>query len=91
MRERQQLDEAVTAIKKLERDLEDGATLIELGEMEGDESSIREGEAAILAVEKEAASQCRTSGGTMRAGSACPRVPFPLRHFHNFLTRTRIT
>ncbi|URD36524.1 peptide chain release factor 2 [Methylobacterium tardum] len=57
MRERQQLDEAVTAIKKLERDLEDGATLIELGEMEGDESSIREGEAAILAVEKEAASR----------------------------------
>jgi peptide chain release factor 2 len=31
MRERQELDEAVTAIKKLERDLEDGATLIELG------------------------------------------------------------
>ncbi|MCJ2062874.1 peptide chain release factor 2 [Methylobacterium sp. J-088] len=57
MRERQQLDEAVTAIKKLERDLEDGATLIELGEMEGDESSIREGEATILAVEKEAASR----------------------------------
>ncbi|MGU3542743.1 peptide chain release factor 2 [Methylobacterium sp. A52T] len=57
MRERQQLDEAVTAIKKLERDLEDGATLIELGEMEGDESSVREGEAAILAVEKEAASR----------------------------------
>ncbi|MCJ2085873.1 peptide chain release factor 2 [Methylobacterium sp. E-005] len=57
MRERQQLDEAVTAIKKLERDLEDGATLIELGEMEGDEASIREGEAAILAVEKEAASR----------------------------------
>ncbi|MGU3667964.1 peptide chain release factor 2 [Methylobacterium sp. A49B] len=57
MRERQQLDEAVTAIKKLERDLEDGATLIELGEMEGDDSSIREGEAAILAVEKEAASR----------------------------------
>jgi peptide chain release factor 2 len=57
MRERQQLDEAVTSIRKLERDLEDGATLIELGEMEGDEASIREGEAAILAVEKEAASR----------------------------------
>ncbi|TXN41117.1 peptide chain release factor 2 [Methylobacterium sp. WL7] len=57
MRERQQLDEAVSSIRKLERDLEDGATLIELGEMEGDESSIREGEAAILAVEKEAASR----------------------------------
>ncbi|QEE42253.1 MULTISPECIES: peptide chain release factor 2 [unclassified Methylobacterium] len=57
MRERQQLDEAVSSIRKLERDLEDGATLIELGEMEGDESSIREGEVAILAVEKEAASR----------------------------------
>ncbi|MFF8798779.1 MULTISPECIES: peptide chain release factor 2 [unclassified Methylobacterium] len=57
MRERQELDEAVTAIKKLERDLEDGATLIELGEMEGDQASIDEGEAAIKAVEKEAASR----------------------------------
>ncbi|CAO4165416.1 peptide chain release factor 2 [Methylorubrum populi] len=56
MRERQQLDEAVTAIKKLEQDLEDAATLIELGEMEGDAASIAEGEAAIKAVEKEAAS-----------------------------------
>ncbi|MEE7456548.1 peptide chain release factor 2 [Methylorubrum populi] len=57
MRERQELDEAVTAIKKLERELEDGATLIELGEMEGDQASINEGEAAIKAVEKEAASR----------------------------------
>ncbi|WP_462117717.1 peptide chain release factor 2 [Methylorubrum extorquens] len=57
MRERQELDEAVTAIKKLERDLEDGATLIELGEMEGDQGSISEGEATIKAVEKEAASR----------------------------------
>ncbi|EHP93086.1 MAG: peptide chain release factor 2 [Methylobacteriaceae bacterium] len=57
MRERQELDEAVTAIKKLERDLEDGATLIELGEMEGDQASISEGEATIKAVEKEAASR----------------------------------
>ncbi|WP_144765387.1 peptide chain release factor 2 [Methylobacterium dankookense] len=57
MRERQQLDEAVSAIRKLERDLEDGVTLIELGEMEGDAASIAEGEAAIKAVEKEAASR----------------------------------
>ena len=57
MRERQELDEAVTAIKKLERDLDDGATLIELGEMEGDQASINEGEATIKAVEKEAASR----------------------------------
>ncbi|UMY15973.1 peptide chain release factor 2 [Methylobacterium organophilum] len=57
MRERQQLDESVSAIRKLERDLEDAATLIELGEMEGDAASIAEGEAAIRAVEKEAASR----------------------------------
>ncbi|WP_182554750.1 peptide chain release factor 2 [Methylorubrum thiocyanatum] len=57
MRERQELDEAVTAIKKLEQDLEDAVTLIELGEMEGDQASITEGENAIKAVEKEAASR----------------------------------
>ncbi|MCJ2027598.1 peptide chain release factor 2 [Methylobacterium sp. J-067] len=57
MRERQQLDESVQAIRKLERDLEDAATLIELGEMEGDSASITEGEQQIIAVEKEAASR----------------------------------
>ncbi len=55
MRERNQLDEAASAIRKLQQDLDDGAMLIELGETEGDEASIREGEAAIRAVEKEAA------------------------------------
>ncbi|MBX9933126.1 MAG: peptide chain release factor 2 [Methylobacterium sp.] len=55
MRDRTQLDDAVSAIKKLSQDLEDAATLIELGEMEGDEATILEGENAIRAVEKEAA------------------------------------
>ena len=55
MRERTQLDDAVTAIKKLSQELEDAHTLIELGEMEGDESTIQEGEAGVRAVEKEAA------------------------------------
>ncbi|MCJ2044272.1 peptide chain release factor 2 [Methylobacterium sp. J-078] len=55
MRERTQLDDAVNAIKKLSQDLEDAHTLIELGEMEGDEASIQEGEAGVRAVEKEAA------------------------------------
>ncbi|HEX8418034.1 MAG TPA: peptide chain release factor 2 [Methylobacterium sp.] len=55
MRDRTQLDEAVTAIRKLSQDLEDAATLIELGEMEGDAATILEGEAGIRAVEKEAA------------------------------------
>ncbi|WP_264045066.1 peptide chain release factor 2 [Methylobacterium flocculans] len=55
MRERTQLDDAVSAIKKLSQDLEDAHTLIELGEMEGDEATIQEGEAGVRAVEKEAA------------------------------------
>ncbi|WP_375407792.1 peptide chain release factor 2 [uncultured Methylobacterium sp.] len=55
MRDRTQLDDAVNAIRKLSQDLEDAATLIELGEMEGDEATILEGEAGIRAVEKEAA------------------------------------
>ncbi|POR42881.1 peptide chain release factor 2 [Methylobacterium sp. V23] len=55
MRERTQLDDAVTAIRKLSQELQDAHTLIELGEMEGDESTIQEGEAGVRAVEKEAA------------------------------------
>ncbi|WP_299660246.1 peptide chain release factor 2 [Methylobacterium sp.] len=55
MRERTQLDDAVGAIRKLSQDLEDSHTLIELGEMEGDEATIQEGEAGVRAVEKEAA------------------------------------
>ncbi|WP_122982748.1 peptide chain release factor 2 [Methylobacterium indicum] len=55
MRERTQLDDAATAIRRLEQGLEDGATLIELGEMEEDASTIREGEEQIRAVQGEAA------------------------------------
>ena len=55
MRDRTQLDEAVTAIRKLSQDLEDAATLIELGEMEGDPATIEEGEAGVRAVATEAA------------------------------------
>ncbi|MCJ2082886.1 peptide chain release factor 2 [Methylobacterium sp. J-090] len=55
MRERTQLDEAVTSIKRLSQDLEDAATLIELGEMEGDQDIVLEGENGVRAVEAEAA------------------------------------
>ncbi|GJD30853.1 Peptide chain release factor RF2 [Methylobacterium adhaesivum] len=55
MRDRTQLDEAVTSIKRLSQDLEDAATLIELGEMEGDQEIVLEGENAVRAVEAEAA------------------------------------
>ncbi|MFD1302835.1 peptide chain release factor 2 [Methylobacterium marchantiae] len=55
MRERGALEEAAGAIRKLAQDLDDAATLIELGEMEGDQDTILEGENGVRAVEKEAA------------------------------------
>lgn len=55
MRERTALETQIEGISKLERDLEDALTLIELGEMEEDEATISEGEAAIKAVQVEAA------------------------------------
>lgn len=55
MRERGALEEAVGAIRKLSQDLDDAATLIELGEMEGDAATVLEGENGVRAVEKEAA------------------------------------
>lgn len=47
MRERTALEKSVASYRSLERDLEDATTLIELGEMEGDEATILEGEAAL--------------------------------------------
>ncbi|WP_298351617.1 peptide chain release factor 2 [Rhodoblastus sp.] len=43
MRERTELEDRLGAMEKMERDLEDAVTLIELGEMEGDESAELEG------------------------------------------------
>jgi peptide chain release factor 2 len=54
MRERQSLDGSITAYGKLERDLDDAVTLIELGEAEKDEASIQEGEAALRELAPEA-------------------------------------
>ncbi len=44
MRARQSLDQQISAFRQLERELDDGVTLIELGDAEGDEASISEGE-----------------------------------------------
>ncbi len=54
MRERTALEDQISAIKRLEQELEDAVTLIELGEAEGDEASIVEGEETIRKVEAEA-------------------------------------
>ena len=67
MRERNGLDEASASIPRLESQLDDGVTLIELGEAEGDDASIREGEDAIRQVQVEAA---RRQIETLLAGEA---------------------
>jgi peptide chain release factor 2 len=47
MRERQALERAITGYRRIERDLDDAVTLIELGEAEDDEASVAEGEASL--------------------------------------------
>jgi peptide chain release factor 2 len=47
MRQRQALERSVTAFQKLERDLDDAVTLIELGEAEKDEATVQEGEGVL--------------------------------------------
>ena len=47
MRERQALERSINVFIKLERDLDDAITLIELGDAEGDDATVKEGEAAL--------------------------------------------
>jgi peptide chain release factor 2 len=54
MRQRSRLEEAVSGYKKLEADLADILALIELGEEEGDEDTIAEGEAMLRALREDA-------------------------------------
>lgn len=54
MRQRQTLERNVTELKKLERDLDDALTLIELGEAEGDQGSVSEGETALHRIDQDA-------------------------------------
>ncbi|MET0605999.1 MAG: peptide chain release factor 2 [Beijerinckiaceae bacterium] len=67
MRERTALDGHLATLKKLERDVDDAVTLIELGEAEIDESVVKEGEGAIFALAKEAA---RLQVETLLSGEA---------------------
>ena len=54
MRERQRLEHSISSYQKLEQDLDDCVTLIELGEIENDESSILEAEEALSKLNEEA-------------------------------------
>ncbi len=53
MRERSALESGIGGYRKLEQELEDSLTLIELGEAEGDEDSVREAEASLAALKAE--------------------------------------
>ncbi len=55
MRERTALESQLTAVERLERELDDAVTLIGLGESENDQASVAEGEAVIRALEQESA------------------------------------
>ncbi len=54
MRQRQSLERTVIDLKKLERDLDDALTLIELGEAENDAASVSEGETVLKRLDAEA-------------------------------------
>jgi peptide chain release factor 2 len=57
MRERQALERSISAYIKLERDLDDAVTLIELGEAEKDDATVTEGEAALRQLASDARRQ----------------------------------
>lgn len=57
MKERQKLDEAVGAIKRLETSISDALELIEMGEAEGDDEIVADAEASIRAARDDAASR----------------------------------
>ena len=55
MRERTSLEERLGSLAKIQRDLDDSVTLVELGEMEGDAPTEAEGVAALKALKDECA------------------------------------
>jgi peptide chain release factor 2 len=67
MRERTALEEQISSIRRLEQELDDALTLIELGETEGDQQTVKEGEEAIRAAQEEAA---RRQVETLLSGEA---------------------
>ena len=55
MQERTSLEDSLSGIGKVERELEDNIGMIELGEAENDEGVVAEAEAALTALKKEVA------------------------------------
>ena len=67
MRERTSLEDQISAVKRLEQELEDAITLIELGEAEEDEGTVKEGEETIRSLQAESA---RRQVETLLSGEA---------------------
>ncbi len=67
MRERQQLDDQIGAVRRLEKDLADNIELIGLGEAEGDKTIIEEAERGLKELAEEAE---RRQIATMLSGEA---------------------
>jgi peptide chain release factor 2 len=57
MRKRQDLDGRITSVLRLEQTIEDNVSLIELGELEGDQSIVTEAEKALTKLQTEVAEQ----------------------------------
>jgi peptide chain release factor 2 len=57
MRERTDVETRLTGIRKLEAELDDASTLIELGDAENDEATVKEGETILRRLQKEAETQ----------------------------------
>ncbi|HBF30612.1 MAG TPA: peptide chain release factor 2, partial [Rhizobium sp.] len=53
MRERQQLDDSIAGVKRLEQQMTDNIELIEMGEEEGDDSIVKEAEDNLKALKAE--------------------------------------
>src|SRR5690606_16113384 len=53
MRERQQLDDSIGGVRRLEQQLNDNIELIEMGEEEGDEGIVKDAEDALKALKIE--------------------------------------
>src|SRR5579885_3789072 len=54
MRERTRLAAGIDSVRRLERELDDALTLVELGEAEGDPGSVMEGESSLRRLAEEA-------------------------------------
>ncbi|BBK38173.1 peptide chain release factor 2 [Allostella sp. ATCC 35155] len=73
MRERTALSSAIAECRELERGLDDAVTLIELGEAEDDQDTVKEGESALAALRQRAA---KAELGTLLSGEADPSDAF---------------